>query len=151
MNDLMDSPYKASQLSVLLENKAGRLAQVIQLLASAGINIRGLSLADTSDFGILRMMLSNAAAAGELLAAKGFTTGRTTVVAVEMPDQPGSLNAILQLLSANSINVEYMYAFARRDPARAVLIFRFEKVDEAIELLARHDIVMIPAQELCGF
>lgn len=151
MNDLMDSPYKAVQISVLLENRAGRLAQVIHFLGKAGINIRGLSLADTSDFGILRMMVCSPDNAGEILASKGFTTGKTTVVAVEMPDIPGSLNDILQLLSTESINVEYMYAFARRDPSLAVMIFRFENVDEAIELLDRNHVTMIPARELCDF
>lgn len=151
MNDLMESPYKAVQLSVLLENKAGRLAQVIHILGGAGINIRGLSLADISDLGILRMMVSDVAAAEKLLAAGGFTSGKTTVVAVEMPDRPGSLSAILELLSGERINVEYMYAFARRDPAQAVMIFRFEKVDEAIGLLDRNHVAMIPVAELCDF
>lgn len=145
---MMESPFKAEQISVFLENRAGRLAEVIQLLAEAGINLRGVSLADTSDFGILRMMVSDVVKAGEVLERRGFATGRTTVVAVEMPDKPGSLSAILRLLSSESINVEYMYAFARRDVARAAMVFRFEKVDEAIETLGRNHVAMIPAAEL---
>lgn len=151
MNDLMESPFKAQQLSVFLENRAGRLAEVIRLLAQAGINIRGVSLADTSDFGILRMMVNDAQKADRTLTQKGFATGRTTVVAVEMPDKPGSLSAILQLLSSEDINVEYMYAFARRDVGRAVMVFRFEKVDEAIEILDMNHVTMIPAKELCEY
>lgn len=150
MNDLMDSPFKAEQISVFLENRAGRLAKVIQILADADINIRGVSLADTSDFGILRLMVSDVGKAVRALEARGFAAGRTTVVAVEMADEPGSLSAILQMLSRDGINVEYMYALARRDAARAMMVFRFEKVDEAIEILGGNHVAMIPAAELCA-
>ena len=99
---------KSEQLSVFLENRAGRLAEVTHTLAEAGVNIRALSLADTSDFGILRLIVCNHEKAQTVLKEKGFTLGRTHVVAVEVPDQPGGLDAILQLMSANNINVEYM-------------------------------------------
>ena len=142
---------KAEQLSVFLENRAGRLAEVIHTLAEAGINIRALSLADTSDFGILRMIVCNQDKAKEVLKEKGFTLGRTSVVAVEVPDEPGGLDSVLQLVSKNGINVEYMYAFIQREHGRAVMIFRFDKVDEAVELLSRHKFAIIPAAQLCRF
>ena len=140
---------KAEQLSVFLENRAGRLAEVIHTLAAAGINIRALSLADTSDFGILRMIVCDHEKAKTVLKEKGFTLGRTSVVAVEVPDEPGGLDSVLQLVSSNGINVEYMYAFVQRDMDRAVMIFRFDKVDEAVELLTRHEFTIIPAARLC--
>ncbi|MDR2694960.1 MAG: ACT domain-containing protein, partial [Deltaproteobacteria bacterium] len=102
---------KVEQLSIFLENKTGRLAEVTRTLGKAGINIRALSLADTSEFGILRLIVDNREKAKSALKEQGFTVGRTQVVAVRVDDRPGGLDDILQLLSDRSINVEYMYAF----------------------------------------
>lgn len=151
MSAVLDSAFKVEQLSVFLENRAGRLSEVIHLLASSGLNIRALSLADTSDFGILRLIANDNRGAGQILKDNGFTTGRTHVVAVELADTPGSLDELLQLLSRNGINVEYMYAFARRDLARAVMIFRFDMIDSAISLLRSHGIGILPAADLHSF
>lgn len=151
MSRILDSEMKAQQFSVFLENRAGRLAEVIHLLAGAGVNIRAISLADTSDFGILRMMLSDNAPAEETLKKHGFTTGHTDVVAVELDDAPGALDALLQLLSRNGVNVEYMYAYARRTLAKPVMIFRFDKLDQAIELLRGAGFALIPGRELREF
>ncbi len=140
---------KSEQLSVFLENRAGRLAEVTRTLAEAGVNIRALSLADTSDFGILRLIVCNHEKAQTVLKEKGFTLGRTHVVAVEVPDQPGGLDAILQLMAENGINVEYMYAFAQSATDNAVMIFRFDKVDAAIDILQRHNFSILPPQRLC--
>ena len=101
-----EDSFKATQLSVFLENRAGRLAEVIHCLASAGINLRAISLADTSDFGILRIMVTDPDKAEAELKKRSFTTGRTAVVAVELPDKPGSLDNLLCLLSEAGINVE---------------------------------------------
>lgn len=140
---------KSEQLSVFLENRAGRLAEVTRTLAEAGVNIRALSLADTSDFGILRLIVCNHEKAQTVLKEKGFTLGRTYVVAVEVPDQPGGLDAILQLMAANNINVEYMYAFAQGATDNAVMIFRFDKVDAAIDILQGNGFSILPPQRLC--
>lgn len=140
---------KSEQLSVFLENRAGRLAEVTRTLAEAGVNIRALSLADTSDFGILRLIVCNHEKAQMVLKEKGFTLGRTHVVAVEVPDQPGGLDAILQLMSVNNINVEYMYAFAQNATDNAVMIFRFDKTDAAIDLLQQNNFSILPPQRLC--
>lgn len=151
MSDLPNSALKAEQISVFLENRAGRLAEVIHLLAAANINIRAISLADTSDFGILRMMVSDNAGAERILKQHGFTTGRTAVVAVELRDAPGSLDNLLQILSSEGINVEYMYAYARRSLANAVMIFRFDKIDSAIEIMRQEKFSLFAANELDGF
>lgn len=140
---------KTEQLSVFLENRAGRLAEVTRTLADAKINIRALSLADTSDFGILRMIVCDHEKAKLVLKEKGFTIGRTSVVAVEVPDTPGGLDSVLQLVSANGINVEYMYAFVQREAESAVMIFRFDKIDQAVEILSANKFVIIPAEKLC--
>ena len=142
---------KAEQLSVFLENRAGRLAEVTHTLAEAGINIRALSLADTSDFGILRMIVCDHEKAKTVLKEKGFTLGRTSVVAVEVADTPGGLDAVLQLVSRNGINVEYMYAFVQRDQESAVMIFRFDKVDHAVDEHTDNGFTIIPADQLCEY
>lgn len=138
----------AEQISIFLENKAGRLAEVTRTLSEAGINIRALSLADTSDFGILRIIVGDHERAKNVLKEKGFTLGRTAVVAVEVEDKPGGLHNILEVLSKHDINVEYMYAFVQRDTSNATLIFRFDKVDKAIEVLTANNIRIVPGDRL---
>ncbi|HWR03161.1 MAG TPA: ACT domain-containing protein [Humidesulfovibrio sp.] len=139
---------KVDQLSIFLENRAGRLAEVTRILADSGVNIRALSLADTSDFGILRLIVSDFEKAKENLKAGGFTVGRTTVVAVEVSDQPGGLNNILEMLRDAKINVEYMYAFVNQSGAHAIIIFRFDRTDQAIELLQKNNIAIVPGEKL---
>ncbi|AGW14516.1 ACT domain-containing protein [Megalodesulfovibrio gigas] len=139
---------KVEQISIFLENKAGRLAEVTRTLAEAGINIRALSLADTSDFGILRLIVTDIEQAKTALKDKGFTVGRTTVVAVEVADNPGGLNHILDLLSKEGVNVEYMYAFVQQSGKNAILIFRFDRTDQAIEALQKHGIPIVPGEKI---
>ncbi len=139
---------KVEQISIFLENRAGRLADVTRVLSESGVNIRALSLADTSDFGILRLIVTDHEKAKAALKEKGFTVGRTNVVAVEVDDQPGGLHKILDLLTSNSINVEYMYAFVQQSGKNAVLIFRFDRTDQAIEVLQEHGVRIIPGSEL---
>ena len=139
---------KVEQISVFLENRAGRLSEVTQTLADAGINIRALSLADTSDFGILRLIVSDNEKAKAALKEQGFTVGRTTVVPVEVQDSPGGLHAILDILSGNGINVEYMYAFVQQSGKNAVLIFRFDRTDQAIETLQENGVTVLTGEQL---
>ncbi len=138
------------QISIFLENKAGRLAEVTRALSEADISIRALSLADTSDFGILRIIVQDHEKAKNILKEKGFTTGRTTVVAVEVEDKPGGLNNILEILAENTINVEYMYNFVQKDTDNATMIFRFDKAEKAVEALTANNISIISAERLCG-
>ncbi|HDQ40274.1 MAG TPA: ACT domain-containing protein [Desulfonatronum sp.] len=139
---------KVEQISIFLENRAGRLTDVTRVLSEAGVNIRALSLADTSDFGILRLIVTDHERAKETLKANGFTVGRTSVVAVEVDDRPGGLHRILELLSNSQINVEYMYAFVQQSGKNAVLIFRFDRTDQAIEILQKNSIKIIPGKDL---
>ncbi len=126
---------KVEQISIFIENKSGRLAEVTRILGDAGINIRALSLADTSDFGILRLIVNDREKAKAVLKENGFTVSKTEVVAVEVPDHPGGLAQILQTLDTSAINVEYMYAFVERCGENAVIIFRFDETEKAIEAL----------------
>ena len=139
---------KVEQISVFLENRAGRLAEVTKTLAENQINIRALSLADTSDFGILRLIVTDNEKAKDALKAKGFTVGRTNVVAAEVGDRPGGLHTILEMLNAGGVNVEYMYAFVTQSGRNAILIFRFDRTDQAIEVLQQHGINMVPGDKL---
>jgi hypothetical protein len=126
---------KVEQISVFIENKSGRLAEVAGVLGGAGVNIRALSLADTSDFGILRLIVNDCEKAKQVLKEKGFTVSKTEVVAIEVPDRPGGLSDILRTLDMESINVEYMYAFVERCGENAVIIFRFDETEKAINTL----------------
>jgi len=139
---------KVEQLSIFLENKTGRLAEVTYAISKAGINIRALSLADTSEFGILRLIVDDHEKAKAILKEQGFTVGLTHVVAVQVEDRPGGLDSILRLLSDNGISVEYMYAFVQATHESALLILRFDKTDKAIEVLAEHKIPMIPGDAI---
>jgi len=131
-----------------MENKPGRLEHITRILKDAGINIRTLSLADTSDFGILRMIVNDVETATRVLRENGFTVSRTTVVAVEVPDRPGGLHSILAVLAENEINVEYMYAFVERSGQNAVMIFRFEEPDAAIDVLRKVNINVLSGDKL---
>jgi len=134
---------RVEQISIFLENKAGRLAEVTRVIGEAGVNIRALSLADTSDFGILRLIVSDNDKAKAALKKHGFTVGKTNVVAVEVEDRPGGLNRVLEILSRQNINVEYMYAFVQHTGKNAVIIFRFDDTDAAISLLKENGIKVL--------
>ena len=123
------------QISIFLENKSGRLAEVTDSLAKSGINLRALSLADTADFGIFRLIVDNTEKTTAILKEKGFTISKNDVVAVEVPDRPGGLAGILNTLQGKSINVEYMYAFVQKSEGNAVLIFRFDDIEKAVQAL----------------
>jgi len=131
---------RVEQISIFLENKAGRLAEVTRVLSETGVNIRALSLADTSDFGILRLIVNDNDKAKKVLKEHGFTVGKTDVVAVEVEDRPGGLSHILDVLSKKNINVEYMYAFVQHSGKDAVIIFRFDDIDAAIKLLQENNV-----------
>jgi len=139
---------KVEQISIFLENKSGRLADVAGVLAQAGINIRALSLADTTDFGILRLIVNNTEKAKQVLKDSGFTVGKTEVIAVEVSDKPGGLAQILDIMREGNINVEYMYAFVQKSGGHAIIIFRFDELEMAIDALQRAGIRILKGEEV---
>ncbi|MBV5318323.1 MAG: ACT domain-containing protein [Desulfobulbaceae bacterium] len=141
---------RVEQIAVFLENKSGRLAEITRILAGNDINIRALSVADTADFGILRLIVDKVDLAKEVLRAGGFTVGKTNVVAVEVPDRSGGLAGVLQAVNAAGLNVEYMYAFVNKSGANAVLIFRFDEMDKAIEVLQQNNFTLLTGEEICA-
>jgi hypothetical protein len=126
---------KIQQLSLFLENKPGHLSAICRTLAEAGISIVTLSLADTQQFGILRLIVREWDRAREVLEKKGFVVQVTEVVATEVADRPGGLAEILDIIEKSGANIEYMYAFTSRRGNSAVLVFRFDDPDRAIKVL----------------
>ena len=139
---------KVEQISIFIENKSGRLAEVTRTIGAAGVNIRALSLADTSDFGILRLIVDKPAVAKGILRESGFTVNMTDVVAVEVPDQPLGLFNLLNILDNCGVNVEYMYAFVERCSGSAVMIFRFDNTDEAIRCLTSQGVTILTGERV---
>lgn len=139
---------KVTQLSVFLENKSGRLADVTRALANNKINIRALSIADTIDYGLLRLIVNDPVAAKGALAKDGFTVTLTEVLAIEVTDKPGGLANIIDILSEAGLNIEYMYAFVGTSGENAIVIFRIERVDEAIAILQSKGVRILTGDEL---
>jgi len=126
---------KVKQISIFLENKSGRLAQVTGVLGDNGINIRALSIADTTDFGILRLIVNDPDQAYRVLKDAGFTVSTTDVIAVEVVDEPGGLASALRSLDRAGINIEYLYAFLQKSSSAALVVFRVEQLEEAVKAL----------------
>ena len=125
---------KVKQLEIYLENKSGRLADISRTLAENAINIRALSLADTADSGVLRLVVNDTTKAQQVLRENGFTVALTEVLAVEVPDKPGALDCILQMAAKGGLNVEYVYAFSKKSGESGMLLFRFDDQDAAVEV-----------------
>lgn len=134
------------QLSVFLENRSGRLTEVTAALAEMQINIAAQCVAETSDFGILRMIVSDPAAARTVLRDKGFSVQLTEVLCLTTPNVPGALHKALQVLSNEGISIDYMYAFAIGDHAFVAL--RTSELNRSVELLLKHDQRLLEASEI---
>ena len=138
------------QLSIFLENKKGRMWKALDVLEEAGINIRALSLADTSDFGILRLVVPKPDEAKEVLEKKGFLVKIGEVIAVGITDKPGGLNKILKILNRSDINLEYLYAFVEQNKSRAIVILHPENIDAGLEALQNSDADVLTDEEVYG-
>lgn len=124
------------QISVFLENKKGRLAEVTKLLADHGINIRAMSLADTVDFGVLRLIVNDPRACLKTLRAQDFAAQETDVLAVQIPDEPGSLHDLVELLDRQGVNIEYMYTFFGKTGDNVIVVFKGDDAVKAAGALA---------------
>ncbi len=139
---------KVKQLSVFLENEPGRLAAATEVLREAGINIRALSLADTTHFGILRMIVDDPDAALEAMKEQGYSVAETDVLVVRLADQPGGLASVAEVFSRAGVNIEYLYAFVGKHGDEAMVVLRVEDTDNAIRLLLNSKIMVLKAQEV---
>ena len=136
------------QISVFLENKRGRLAEVTRLLADNQVNIRALCIAETVDYGVLRLVVNDPDLAHRVLADAGFTVTDTEVLAVELADRPGGLARVIGPLAQGGINVEYLYALVGTSGEKATVVFRLEDTARAIELLKREGVRILEPEEV---
>jgi hypothetical protein len=134
------------QISVFLENETGGLADVLDVLARRGVDLRALSLADDPDFGILRLIVNDTEAAVEGLKGEGFTVRRTPVVAVQVPDRPGGLAGIVNAL--RGIDIEYMYAFVQKSGEQAFVVIRFDEPEAAVAALRKAGATLLDAADV---
>jgi hypothetical protein len=139
---------EVKQISLFLENKKGRLWEAMDVLAKAQINIRALSIADTSDFGILRLIVPDPEKAKKVLTKSNFTVRENDVIAVGVSDTPGGLAGILKVLTDADINVEYMYAFVEKSGKKAVVVLRMDSISKGKIVLKKAGISVLSAKEV---
>ena len=139
---------KIPQISVFLENRPGRLGALCATIAEAGVNLTTLSLADTGEFGLLRLITPDHAKAVAAIEAAGYAVTVTEVVAIQVPDRPGGLASILTVLEPQGIGIEYMYAFAARAASDAVMVFRFTDMERAIPILQKAGLNVFKGMDL---
>ncbi len=136
------------QLTVFLENSPGRLARLTRTLGDAGVNMRALMVADTAEFGVVRIICDRTQVAKDALEDAGFSVSVTEVIAVAVPDHPGGLADILEVLGAEDINVEYAYCFVEPGGSSAVDVFRVERVTDAMRVLGEAGIRVLRAADI---
>lgn len=135
------------QLSVFLENKTGRLNEVTQILGNAGINMSAFSVADTSEFGILRMIVSEPEKAHSILKEADFSVRLTDVICLNSPNEPGALARALNILSAESVFIEYLYAYSMDDKT-ANIVLKPDNIQKCIEVLQSHKMELVSASKM---
>jgi hypothetical protein len=137
------------QVSVFLENKAGRLASVAAVLKNNNVNIRALTLAESANYGVLRMIVNKPDAAASTLKVAGFMVKQNPVIAVEIDDREGVMYDIMELCDKESINIEYMYSFVEQASNKAILFLRFEDVDAAVRLFTKNGYKLLSSDDIC--
>ena len=137
-----------NQLSIFVENKAGTVAKITKSIADAGVSIRALSVADTQEFGILRLIVSDVEKAKEALHENDCVVSITKVIGVEIPDVAGGLSSVLELMSKNNINVEYLYAFITISGQHAYVVLRVEDNDKAAKILKENGVKLVTQADI---
>ncbi len=136
------------QISVFVENKQGRLYTLTDVLAKEGIDLKAMTIADTMDFGIMRCIVADPDKTLKVIRENDFTASITEVIAVEVPDVPGGLSKVLKLLSEAQISVEYLYSFVRKHKDNALIIFRVEDPNGAVQALNKGGVNVLPGEVL---
>jgi hypothetical protein len=136
------------QLSVFLENTKGRLSQMTKVLQDAQIDLLALSIADTTNFGILRAIVSDDDKAVAELKEAGYTVNLNEVIAVGVPDHPGGLSEVLDVLVKNNVSVEYLYSFVRKPKEKALIIFKVDDVPLAVKALSENNVTLLSRDDL---
>lgn len=138
------------QISVFVENKKGRLAEITKTLADNDIDISALSIADTTEFGILRLIVNKPELAESVLKTNGFAVKATDVIAISVENKPGGLAAALEKLDSEHISIEYMYAFVGEKTKEALVILRVEEPDKAVKVLKECGVKVVSNHEVCN-
>lgn len=136
------------QISVFLENRAGQLAEITRILAENGIDLRAISIAETADYGVLRMIVDNAEKATGILLSKGYILSMTPVLVMAVPDAPGGLAPVLAVLAEGQIDIEYMYSLFTHQEGKAYMVFRIAEEEKFIRLLESRGMALATAAEL---
>ncbi len=139
---------KIKQLSIFLQNRMGSLSKPLEVLSDADVNIRAMCMADTSEFGILRLVVDNPEKGKEALEEQNFLVKITDIIGVEMNDAPGGLTSVLKVIKDNKIDLEYLYAFTHEKKGKAILLLHADKLDELTEALKENDIVIVSSDEV---
>lgn len=133
------------QLSVFIENKAGRMSEITEALGAAGVNIRGFSVSDTADYGIVRLIVDNPDKGHEVLAEAGFTVKESEVICLNLPDRPGGLAGVLKVVSDAGVNIEYVYSLIS-----TYVVINVADIDRAVSLLKGQPVVLVSQEEIAG-
>ena len=136
---------KIKQLSIFIENQPGRLYKALEILAQEDVNIRALSLADTSEFAILRLVVNSPEKGMEILEKNNFIVKLTDIIGVELDDTPGGLTKVLKILNDENIDLEYLYAFTHDQTSKAILLLHANDLDEMINVLDSNNVKIVPA------
>lgn len=139
---------KIKQLSIFLQNRMGSLSKPLEVLSENDINIRAMCMADTSEFGILRLVVDNPIKGKEVLEENNFLVKITEIIGVEMNDSPGGLTAVLNIIKENNIDLEYLYAFTHDKADKAILLLHTDDIDNLIDVLTEKGITITPAEEV---
>ena len=139
---------RVHQISVFLENRAGQLAEITKVLADNGIDLRAISIAETADYGVLRMIVDNAEKATGILLTNGYILSMTPVLVVGVPDQPGGLAPVLSVMAEGNIDIEYMYSLFTPEVGKAYMVFRISDEAKFVELLNAQGMQLATAEEL---
>ena len=139
---------KIKQLSIFLQNRMGSLSKPLEVLSENDVNIRAMCMADTSDFGILRLVVDNPEKGKEVLEEKNYLVKITDIIGVEMYDGPGGLTSVLNVIKENGIDLEYLYAFTHNKVNRAILLLHADDIDNLISVLEENDITIVSSKEV---
>ena len=139
---------KIKQLSIFLQNKMGSLSNPLEVLSDAEVNIKAMCMADTSEFGILRLVVDNPVKGKEILEKNNFLVKTIETIAIEMNDTPGGLTEILKILKENNINLEYLYAFTHEKQGKAILLLHSDNINDLIDALNKNNVVIVNSQEI---
>ncbi len=139
---------KIKQLSIFLQNKMGSLAKPLEVLTVADVNIRAMCMADTSEFGILRLVVDDPIKGKEALEENNFLVKITDIIGIEMNDAPGGLTSVLDVIRDNLIDLEYLYAFSHKKEDKAILLLHADDIDKLIDVLSKNNIPLVSAEEV---